>query len=142
MVSIGTGLGNVVTITKTRRSILDALIKMASNSSRVARELEELYQDRDNYFRFNVHRGLEDVTLSDWEETSLISAHTHNYLTEQDRQLKQCARRLVQLNFRVPAVPLGSAPQGVQEPNSVQSLMSHEQLLSESDSSRRGQEKS
>jgi hypothetical protein len=45
-----------------------------------------------------VTRGLDDVTLSDWKESSTISAHTRNYLAEIDveRQIKRCARILMQ----------------------------------------------
>ncbi|KAM6540262.1 hypothetical protein FALCPG4_001985 [Fusarium falciforme] len=65
VVSIGTGMGNVVDIRNTRRSILGALQSMASNSSRVAREMAVRYRGSNDYFRFNVEQGLQDVTLSD-----------------------------------------------------------------------------
>ncbi|KAJ4198403.1 hypothetical protein NW755_001090 [Fusarium falciforme] len=97
VVSIGTGMGNVVDIRNTRRSILGALQSMASNSSRVAREMAVRYRGSNDYFRFNVEQGLQDVTLSDWEQTSRISAHTHNYILENEARLEQCALRLVQL---------------------------------------------
>jgi hypothetical protein len=55
------------------------------------------YRGSNDYFRFNVEQGLQDVTLSDWEQTSRISAHTHNYILENEARLEQCALRLVQL---------------------------------------------
>ena len=97
ILSIGTGLGDVVTIKNSRMSILKALKDMASNSDRVAREMDKLFQDSDRYFRFNVVQGLKDVTLSDWEKTSQIAAHTHNYISVNERRFKRCAARLVQL---------------------------------------------
>lgn len=84
VLSIGTGLGDVVTIKDSRRAILHALVKMASTSTTVARKLHNQYGDSGQYHRFNVDRGLQDVTLSDWEKASTISAHTGNYL--QDNQ--------------------------------------------------------
>lgn len=100
VISLGTGMGNVVEIKNTRRSILDALSKMASNSNRVAREMAVRYRGSNDYFRFNVEQGLQDVTLSDCEKTSQISGHTHNYILENEEKLQQCALRLVQVQSR------------------------------------------
>lgn len=89
VLSIGTGLGDVVSIQNTRWSILDALKTMATSSKKVAARLESRFSDTGQYYRFNVERGLEDITLSDWEKTSKISAHTHNYLQENRRAVKK-----------------------------------------------------
>ncbi len=90
ILSIGAGLGDVVTIKNSRVSILEALKDMASNSDRVAREMDDLFEEgSDMYFRFNVERGLEDVTLSDWEKTSRIAAHTHNYINTLPKDVRQ-----------------------------------------------------
>ncbi|TRX89188.1 hypothetical protein FHL15_009886 [Xylaria flabelliformis] len=80
VLSIGTGLGDVVTIKDSRRAILKALAKMAATSTTVARRLHNQYGNSGHYHRFNVERGLQDITLSDWERTSTVSAHTGNYL--------------------------------------------------------------
>lgn len=80
ILSIGTGLGGVVKLGKTRSDILSALKKMASTSQKVAARMDEHYGDSDQYFRLNVDRGLVDITLSDWEKSSKISAHTKNYI--------------------------------------------------------------
>ncbi|KAI1379971.1 acyl transferase/acyl hydrolase/lysophospholipase [Hypoxylon crocopeplum] len=63
-----------------------ALKGMATISNKVADELEREYGDSRQYYRFNVDRGLEDVTLSDWEKASKISAHTGSYLGEEKNQ--------------------------------------------------------
>ncbi|KAK3933490.1 FabD/lysophospholipase-like protein [Diplogelasinospora grovesii] len=60
VLSIGTGLRDVVTIGNTRMSIITALKKMATSSK----------------------KGLQDITLSDWEKASKISAYTRNYLSD------------------------------------------------------------
>ena len=91
VLSIGTGIGGVVSVGATRKSILDALKAMATSSQKVAQRLDELYSNGDVYFRFNVPRGLEDVTLSDWKEMSNISAHTRNYLAESRSLLAKCS---------------------------------------------------
>ncbi|KAF7539794.1 hypothetical protein G7054_g1901 [Neopestalotiopsis clavispora] len=87
VLSIGTGLGNVVSIKDSRWSIVKALKQMATTSKKVATRLEDQYGGSGNYYRFNVERGLEDVTLSDWQKTSNISAHTSNYLREHRRAI-------------------------------------------------------
>lgn len=89
VLSIGTGLGNVVDIKDTRLSIIKALRSMATSSQKVAANLDHRYGDRDQYFRFNVDRGLEDITLSDWEQASTIAAHTRNYLAAQSRAIEK-----------------------------------------------------
>ena len=89
MLSIGTGLGDVVAIGNSRRSIIKALKQMASSSKKVAASLDRQYGGKGQYYRFNVDNGLQDVTLSDWEKTSQISAHTRNYLGEHGRAIQE-----------------------------------------------------
>ncbi|KIM83298.1 hypothetical protein PILCRDRAFT_439377 [Piloderma croceum F 1598] len=101
VISIGTGLGAVVTIQDRRRSILQALKNMASSSKKVADRLDSRFGDSPIYYRFNVRRGLEDITLSDWKQTSTIAAHTRNYLQEERRRIDRCARTL-QVTTSVP----------------------------------------
>ncbi|KAK1973898.1 acyl transferase/acyl hydrolase/lysophospholipase, partial [Colletotrichum cereale] len=87
VLSIGTGLGDVVSIGKTRMDIVRALKSMATSSKKVAARMDHQYGDSHQYFRFNVDKGLEDVTLSDWEKSSTISAHTRNYIDENWRAI-------------------------------------------------------
>jgi patatin-like phospholipase/acyl hydrolase len=89
IISIGTGLGDVVSISDTRRSILSALKKMATTSSKVAARLDDRFGGDGCYVRLNVERGLEDTTLSDWKKASSISAHTHNYLSDKKRTIDE-----------------------------------------------------
>jgi cytidylate kinase len=89
--SIGTGLGDVVTIDNRRLSIINGLKEMATTSKKVAARLGGQYGESGQYYRFNVDQGLQDITLSDWEKASKISSHTHNYLIENQRMIKKCA---------------------------------------------------
>jgi patatin-like phospholipase/acyl hydrolase len=97
IVSIGTGLSGVVAIKDTRLSIVSALKNMATNSEAVHRRLAKRLPE-ELYFRFDVTRGLDDITLYDWEKSSRVSAHTANYLAEvhAERSINRCARILVQ----------------------------------------------
>jgi hypothetical protein len=88
VLSIGTGLGDVVAIGNTRMSIITALKKMATSSKKVAANLAGRYGGTGQYYRFNVDQGLQDITLSDWEKASTISAHTRNYLSDNQRVIK------------------------------------------------------
>lgn len=87
LLSIGTGLGGTVSIRDTRASIVRVLRKIGTESNKVADRLQDKYHGTDQYFRFNVDRGLEDVTLADWRIDSVISAYTHNYLKEKGAEM-------------------------------------------------------
>jgi patatin-like phospholipase/acyl hydrolase len=89
VLSIGTGLGDIVTIDNTRLSIINALKKMATSSKKVAARLNGRYGDNGQYYRLNVDQGLQDITLSDWDKASKISAHTRNYITENERAMRK-----------------------------------------------------
>jgi hypothetical protein len=97
ILSIGTGLGGVITIDDSRKSILKALQKMASDCEAVHQRLDKTLSEK-VYFRFNVTKGLDDVTLSDCDKSSDIASHTRNYLAEAyvDRRIKECAKILAQ----------------------------------------------
>jgi hypothetical protein len=115
VLSIGTGLGDVVSIGDTRKSILKALKSMATTSRKVDSRLVEQYGDEGVYYRFNVDRGLDDVTLSDWEKSSKISAHTRNYLEENKRAIKRfihCLTHHIEANHNTNAAELSQEPTG------------------------------
>ncbi|XEV04493.1 hypothetical protein FSHL1_009780 [Fusarium sambucinum] len=96
VLSIGTGLGDVVSIKDTRMSILKALKKMATTSKKVALSLDEQFGASGTYYRFNVERGLEDISLADWDKSSTISSYTHNYLNENKREMSKFVQSLKQ----------------------------------------------
>lgn len=89
VLSLGTGLGNVVNIKDTRMSIITALKEMATSSKKIASSLDYRYGDSGQYFRFDVDRGLEDITLSDWDEANKIAAHTQRYLSGHSRAIER-----------------------------------------------------
>ncbi|PHH49483.1 hypothetical protein CFIMG_006583RA [Ceratocystis fimbriata CBS 114723] len=96
--SIGTGLGDVIQIQDTKKSVIEALRKMAASSKAVDLRLRSKYpntrgQDR-QYYRLNVANGLEDTTISDCGKTSNISAHTMNYFSEKKLIVNELADML------------------------------------------------
>ncbi|XDG01449.1 hypothetical protein ABKA04_001064 [Annulohypoxylon sp. FPYF3050] len=95
ILSIGTGLSTVAEIKDSLPVIISALKRMATTSNQVAREMDELYGGTGRYHRFDVDRGLEEVTLSDWKKTSNIASHTGNYLEKSQRDIKRAINSLV-----------------------------------------------
>ncbi|KAL2885340.1 putative acyl transferase acyl hydrolase lysophospholipase [Ceratocystis lukuohia] len=111
ILSIGTGLGDVIEIGKTRKSIVKALKEMATTSKATALRLKEKYGNTKQYYRFNVEDGLKDVTLSDWKQASRISSHTNNYLLEHKEEIR---------NF-VSALTISSISQASTQPTELYS---------------------
>ncbi|PHH53425.1 Vegetative incompatibility protein HET-E-1 [Ceratocystis fimbriata CBS 114723] len=89
ILSIGTGHGDVVKISDSRGSVLEALKKMASSSKATELRLRERYNSPGVYYRFNVENGLKDAKLFDGHKLNHISAHTVNYLKENKQSIKQ-----------------------------------------------------
>ena len=110
VLSIGTGLGDVVTIGNTRLSIINALKKMATSSKKVAARLDHRYGDDGQYYRLNVDQGLQDITLSDWDKASRISAHTRNYMTENERAIKKFVENFTDMDQAGNGHELGGTP--------------------------------
>lgn len=96
IISIGTGMGDVVEIKNTRRSILKALKKMATSSKTSHTELARLHDQDGQYYRLNVEQGLQDVTLSEWDSASRIAAHTRNYIKENEPTIHRVAKSLTE----------------------------------------------
>ncbi|KAL2884830.1 Vegetative incompatibility protein HET-E-1 [Ceratocystis lukuohia] len=89
ILSIGAGLGDVVEIKDSKSSVLEALSTMAASSKQTDLRLRETYGRTKVYHRFNVQNGLKDTSISDWHELSNISAHTMNYLNENNDVVMQ-----------------------------------------------------
>lgn len=94
ILSIGTGVGKVIELNDTRASIIGALQKMVTSSNMVAASLDREYGDSGQYFRFNVERGLEDISSSDWDRDSTVCAHTNNYLSQKSREINKFVQTL------------------------------------------------
>ncbi|KKF96201.1 Vegetative incompatibility protein HET-E-1 [Ceratocystis platani] len=89
ILSIGAGLGDVVEIKDSESSVLKALSTIATSSKQTDLRLRETYRRTKVYHRFNVQNGLKDTSISDWHEFSKISAHTMNYLNENNEAVMQ-----------------------------------------------------
>ncbi|KAL2885800.1 Vegetative incompatibility protein HET-E-1 [Ceratocystis lukuohia] len=92
ILSIGTGLGDVVGIRDSKSSIFTAYSKIAGTSKPVDLRLRNLYDNTGLYYRFNVENGLKDDTLPGTDKIGDIAAHTRNYLTENEVYIKKFAK--------------------------------------------------
>ena len=99
IVSIGTGKPAIGGVGKRGYDILNALVKMATDTEKTAREFKiRISQmpetDRPKYYRFNVERGLEDIALEEWTQFTMLTEATHSYLSEQREEIDTCANAL------------------------------------------------
>jgi len=94
ILSIGTGFRGPVSIRNTRRSIINALKNIGTDSSKVAARLEEKFRGTAQYYRFDVEFGLQDITLADWRMDSRISTHTHNYIERKKTEIHKFVKSL------------------------------------------------
>ncbi|MCJ1471106.1 hypothetical protein MMC07_009754 [Pseudocyphellaria aurata] len=98
IVSIGTGMGLSTDVGRSLTAMLKTLTEIATDTENVAREFKEdiahRFPERKIYFRFNVNRGLEQVSLTEWEEMGRVKIATEDYLNEQWREVDICASQL------------------------------------------------
>lgn len=78
--------------------LIRTLTEISTDTENVAREFNEemahRFPEKKIYFRFNVHRGLEHVSIEEWKEMGRIKIATEDYLNEQWRQVGNCATQL------------------------------------------------
>ncbi|KAI5813017.1 acyl transferase/acyl hydrolase/lysophospholipase [Pyronema omphalodes] len=91
IVSIGTGHQGCISLSEPTTvlqkiwplMIIEVLKRLATDATRVAEEVGQSFADRPNrYFRFNVHQGMQAITLEEWQKLSEVRAHTEQYLRE------------------------------------------------------------
>jgi hypothetical protein len=91
LVSLGTGQREVISYgrPRTKEKTLPiklgiALAQMATDTDRTAEEMAYRFQSTQNvYWRFNVDRGLQHVSLEEWEKLGQVEGYTQDYLTQQ-----------------------------------------------------------
>jgi hypothetical protein len=95
VLSIGTGLGDPVTILDSRISIIKSMKKMATSSTTIENAMDAQLEPN-MYYRFNVIKGLSRINLAEWSKWSEIATHTGNYLREpkQGRGIANCITKL------------------------------------------------
>jgi hypothetical protein len=93
IVSIGTGKPKVTSFKKPAfglqrilpLDLIEVLKNMATDSEATAAEVAGRYKQCPGvYYRLNVDRGLEDVSLEEWEKLGEVKTHTLEYLNQDD----------------------------------------------------------
>ena len=88
IVSIGTGQAGSVKYAQPSTfqnllptELIGVLVKMASDSKRIAKEMEKRYRDMPGiYARLDVARGLSGITLDEWKRFGEVEHHTKRYM--------------------------------------------------------------
>jgi hypothetical protein len=82
VISIGSGLPRVASVeSSTDNEGVDRLLKeIGTDCEMVAQELSTRLYTIDAYLRLNVDRGMELVTMTDWNELGSIESHTAAYI--------------------------------------------------------------
>ena len=99
IVSIGTGKPVIGGVGKRGHDILKALVEMATDTEKTAREfrirISQMPEtDRPKYYRFNVERGLEGIALEEWTQFKKLTEATCSYLNEQREEIAACTSAL------------------------------------------------
>jgi hypothetical protein len=105
LVSIGTGVPSLKFFRDDVLHIGETLIAIATETVQTAERFrqDKSYLDSSNqYFRFNVTRGLEDVGLENSEKKKEIAAATRRYIGSQEvyKQMQACAGNLADLGSK------------------------------------------
>ncbi|KAF1945687.1 FabD/lysophospholipase-like protein [Clathrospora elynae] len=115
IVSVGTGLQSIPSVKKmaswlpfglgTDISIASALTGMATSTARVDNEMKRMYSISDTkYYRFDVDRGLADVSLEQWMKEDEMASLTEQYMRDgqQIRNAKDFGERMAKLSALPP----------------------------------------
>ncbi|OCK85167.1 FabD/lysophospholipase-like protein [Lepidopterella palustris CBS 459.81] len=114
IVSVGTGLQSIPSVRKmaswlpfglgTDISLAAALASMATSTARVDNEMKRMYYNTDTrYYRFDVDRGLANISLEQWMREDEMAALTEQYMRDA-KQIRR-ARGLGDLMAKLSALP-------------------------------------
>jgi hypothetical protein len=114
VVSVGTGLQSIPSVKKiaswlpfglgTDISLASALAGMATSTARVDNELKRMYNNTDTkYYRFDVDRGLANISLEQWMKEDEMAALTEQYMRDA-RQIRT-ARQFGEIMAKLSALP-------------------------------------
>jgi|TARA_R110002003_G_scaffold104_34_gene8499 hypothetical protein len=121
IVSVGTGLQSIPSVKKmaswlpfglgTDISLASALAGMATSTARVDNELKRMYNDSDTkYYRFDVDRGLANISLEQWMKEDEMAALTEQYMRDarQMRTAKEFGEIMAKLSALPPRFSIGA----------------------------------
>jgi hypothetical protein len=114
IVSVGTGLQSIPSVQKiaswlpfglgTDISLASALAGMATSTARVDNELKRMYNNSaTKYYRFDVDRGLANISLEQWMKEDEMAALTEQYM--RDARQMRTAREFGEIMAKLSALP-------------------------------------
>lgn len=114
IVSVGTGLQSLSSVKKmatwlpfglgTDISLATALAGMATSTARVDNEMRRMYNNSDTkYYRFDVDRGLANISLEQWMKEDEMASLTEQYM--QDGQQLRRAKEFGEIMAKLSALP-------------------------------------
>ncbi|KAF2478076.1 FabD/lysophospholipase-like protein [Lindgomyces ingoldianus] len=114
IVSVGTGLQSIPSVKKmaswlpfglgTDISLASALAGMATSTARVDNEMKRMYYNTDTkYYRFDVDRGLANISLEQWMKEDEMAALTEQYM--RDAKQLRSARNFGEIMAKLSALP-------------------------------------
>lgn len=114
IVSVGTGLQSLTSVKKmatwlpfglgTDISLATALAGMATSTARVDNEMRRMYNNSDTkYYRFDVDRGLANISLEQWMKEDEMASLTEQYM--QDGEQVRRAREFGEIVAKLSALP-------------------------------------
>ncbi|KAF1916087.1 patatin-like phospholipase-domain-containing protein [Ampelomyces quisqualis] len=121
VVSVGTGLQSIPSVQKiaswlpfglgTDISLASALAGMATSTARVDNELKRMYNNSDTkYYRFDVDRGLANISLEQWMKEDEMAALTEQYMRDarQIRTAREFGSIMAKLSTLPPRFSIGA----------------------------------
>ncbi|KAF1848586.1 FabD/lysophospholipase-like protein [Cucurbitaria berberidis CBS 394.84] len=121
IVSVGTGLQSIPSVKKmaswlpfglgTDISLASALAGMATSTARVDNEMKRMYNNSDTkYYRFDVDRGLANVSLEQWMKEDEMASLTEQYMRDgqQIRNAKEFGEIMAKLSALPPKFEIGA----------------------------------
>lgn len=114
IVSVGTGLQSIPSVKKiaswlpfglgTDISLASALAGMATSTARVDNEMKRMYSHSDTkYYRFDVDRGLANISLEQWMKEDEMASLTEQYMQDSQQILR--AREFGEIMAKLSALP-------------------------------------
>lgn len=96
IVSLGSGMPNVIGLNQPDafqkllpQNFIQVLKSIASDCESTGQEMERKFTNEpDFYFRLNVDRGLQSVSLAEWDKLGTVKTHTDQYMLKHEVSTK------------------------------------------------------
>ena len=96
IISIGAGDPPLHAVGKRGKDLLQALVKISTDTKQTARKFRDGMEhlpvaDRFKYFRFNAGQTVADIGLEEWKVFDRLTGATNDYLNDSRNLMEECA---------------------------------------------------